>query len=171
MTVYAWILIPALIIGFFCGTAACYRMRRDRTPLAWAVLAYCFFTFAALIFYTAGVNPFRQPHVVTLTWFGVSLLMLVMGIGLVTMVPSALDQRLSLNEVRTLLPESILELSPIEMRALLPLRFQSHATHEIQVFVMMALSKMSPERIRRLTPETLRRELRRDIPYSILDAK
>ncbi|MGH7070777.1 MAG: hypothetical protein ACREFO_12270, partial [Acetobacteraceae bacterium] len=107
MTVYAWILIPALIIGFFCGTAACYRMRRDRTPLAWAVLAYCLVTFAALIFYTAGVNPFRQPHGVTLSWFGVSLLLLVIGLGLVTMVPSALNRRLSLHEVRALLPESI----------------------------------------------------------------
>lgn len=171
MTVYAWILIPALIIGFFCGTAACYRMRRDRTPLAWAVLAYCLVTFAALIFYTAAVNPFRQPHVVTLTWFGVSLLLLVIGLGLVTMVPSALNRRLSLHEVRALLPESIRELSPSEMRALLPLRFQSHATHEIQVFVMMQVSKMSPERIRKLTPQTLRKALRRDIPYSILDAK
>ncbi len=171
MPVYSWILIPAMMIGFFCGTAAYYRTRQDRTLLARTILAFCLLTFALLMFYVVQVNPYPQPLFVTLLCFGLSLLLLITGVCFLVFVPSAAAARLSLAEVRALLPESILELSPNEMRALLPARFQGHAVHEVQVFVMVELSRMAPEAIRKLTPETLKAVLRRNVPYSILDTR
>lgn len=171
MTIYSWILIPALMIGFFCGTAAYYRNRQDRTPLAWTILGFCVLTFVFLLFYTIQVNPFPQPHFVTLFCFGLALLLFVIGICFLVYVPNATAGRLSLQEVRALLPESILELSPNDMKTLLPPRFQGHASHEIQVYVMIELSRLKPERIRKLTPETLRATLRKNVPYSILDPR
>jgi len=170
MTVFAWLLIPILIVGFFCGTAAYYRTREDRTPLARTILAYCIFTFVFLMYFVIQVNPYQQPLFVTLLFFGLGLLLFVIGICFLVFVPSA-AKRLSLGEVRALLPESILELSQSEMRELLPTRFQGHAGQEIQVFVMVELSRMAPETIRKLTPESLKAALRRNIPHSILDAK
>ncbi len=171
MNFYSWLLIPALMAAFGCGTAASYRIRRDRTPLAWTILFYCLFTFVVLLFYVFHINPYPQPRIVTWLFAGLALVLLLIGIGFVALVPSAALQRLSLGEVRALLPESILELTPAEMRALLPARFQSHALHETQAFVMMLLSQMPPDTIRNLTPDTLRMLLRRNIPYSILDAR
>lgn len=171
MTVYSWILIPALMIGFFCGTAAYYRTRQDRTLLARTILAFCLLTFALLMFYVVEVNPYLQPLSVTLLFFGLSLLLLITGISFLVFVPSAATGRLGFAEVHALLPESILELSPGEMRALLPARFQGYAMQEVQVLVMIELSRMAPEAIRKLTPETLKAALRRNVPHSILDPR
>jgi len=171
MSIYSWLMIPGLMIAFWCGTLTYYRIYRDRTLLAWTLIGFCLFTFVLLLFYTIQVNPFPQPILVTRLYAGLALALLLIGIGFLVLVPSAAKHRLSLGEVRALLPESILELSPVQMRALLPARFHDHAPQEIQVFVMMQLTRMPPERIRRLTPDTLRAQLRRDIPHSILDAK
>jgi hypothetical protein len=171
MNVYSWLLIPALMAAFGCGTSTYYRIRFDRTPLAWTILAFTLCTFVLLLFYVIVINPYPQPRLVTYGFAGLALVLLLIGIAMMVFIPSAANRRLSLAEVRGLLPESILDLSPIEMRALLPARFQSHAAHEIQMFVMMQLTDMPPETIRDLTPETLRARLRRNIPYSILDSK
>lgn len=171
MTLYSWLLIPALFIAFGCGTVSYYRLFRDRTPRAWTILAFSLFTFVVLLFYVIGINPYPQPLLVTRGFAALAFVLLVTGIGFVLFTPNGMRKRLPMAEVRALLPESILELSPEQMRSLLPQRFRSHALHEIQVFVMLQIADMSPEAIRNLSPERLRAALRRNVPYSILDQK
>ena len=171
MSVYSWVLIPVLMVAFGCGTTAVYRIRHDRTPLAWTMTAICILSFVLLMVYTIQINPYTQPPIVTYGFTAAAFVLLLIGIGFLVFVPSASSQKLSFNEVRALLPESIIELTPEQMRALLPMRFKVYAQHEIQTLVMVQLTRTSPETIRKLTPEKLRDLMRRDIPYSILDSK
>lgn len=171
MNLYSWLLIPALFIAFGCGTVSYYRLFRDRTLRAWMILAFSLFTFVVLLFYLIHINPYPQPLPINRGFAGLAFVLLVIGICFLLLTPSGVRKRLPMAQVRALLPESILELSPEQMRNLLPKRFHSHALHEIQVFVMLQIADMSPEAIRNLSPERLRVALRRNVPYSILDQK
>jgi hypothetical protein len=171
MSLYSWLLIPVLMAAFGCGTAAVYRIRHDRTPLALTITGFCLLSFVLLMVYTILINPYPQPPLVTYGFTGVAFVLLLTGVGFLLFIPSAASQRLSFSEVRALLPESISELTPEQMRALLPVRFKSYAQHEIQVLVMVQLTRTAPDVIRNLTPEKLKALMRRDIPHSILDSK
>jgi hypothetical protein len=169
MKLISWPIFFALMAAFGCGVAALYRQRKDRTPLAWALLAFCLLTLAVMFVYGYQINPYHQPPIVTDSFLGAALLLLLLGIALVSLVPSALDTRLTPDAVRALLPESITELTPEETRALLPSRFRELPDHEIRFMVLAFLTRVPARTIRTLSPERLQALLRREIPRSILD--
>ncbi|HTU56723.1 MAG TPA: hypothetical protein VMF62_22400 [Acetobacteraceae bacterium] len=169
MTLISWPIFFALMAAFGCGTAALYRIRKDRTALAWTLLAFCVATLAVMFVYGYLINPYRQPSIVTLGFLGAALALLLIGIALVSFIPSALKTRLPPEAVRALLPESITELTPEQMRELLPVRFRKLPDLEIRVMVLAYLTRVPPATIRTLSPERLSVLLRREIPRSILD--
>lgn len=170
MNLLSWPIFFALMAAFGCGATALYRMRKDGTALAWALLAFCLAALALMFVYGYLINPYTQPPIVTLGFLGAALALLLIGIALVSFVPSALNTRLAPEAVRALLPESITELTPEQMRELLPVRFRKLPDLEIRLMVLSYLTRVPPATIRTLSPERLSVLLRREIPRSILDS-
>lgn len=169
INISSWVRILALFASFGCGTACYYRLHRDRTARAWLVLSFTLGTFTALVFYLVHINPYPQPLMVARVFSGLALLLLLIGIVLLLLAPNSANRRLSLAQIRTLLPDSVRDLKPEQMRELLPPRFHAHGLHEIQALIMAQLSEMPPGALRALSPEKLRGALRHAIPRSILD--